>query len=120
MYLQGYSKRLYSVMFVAGIWMFKTSTFQPAVAAGAYKVINTTKVGGEGGFDYVFADSDGRRLYVPRSGGATGRVTVFDLDTLKSIGEIANTNSVHGVAIDPKSKHGFSSSKPVVMFDTNR
>jgi len=25
---------------------------------------------------------------------------------------------VHGVAVDPKSGHGFSSSQPVVMFDT--
>jgi DNA-binding beta-propeller fold protein YncE len=45
-------------------------------------------------------------------------VTVFDLETLKSLGEIPNTNGVHGVAVDPKSNHGFTSSKPVVMFDT--
>jgi DNA-binding beta-propeller fold protein YncE len=89
-----------------------------AWAAEPYKVVNTAKVGGEGGFDYVFADADGRRLYIPRSGGATSRVTVFDLDTLSSVGEIPNTNGVHGVAVDPKSHHGFSSSKPVVMFDT--
>jgi DNA-binding beta-propeller fold protein YncE len=88
------------------------------VAAEPYKVVNTAKVGGDGGFDYVFADADGRRLYIPRSGGATGRVTVFDLDSLNSVGEIPNTNGVHGVAVDPKSHHGFSSSKPVVMFDT--
>src|SRR5258708_1581832 len=85
-------------------------------AAGAepYKLINTAKVGGAGGWDYVFADSDGRRLYIPRS----GRVTVYDLDTLKSVGEIPNTTGVHGVAVDPKSGRGFTSSKPVVMFDT--
>jgi DNA-binding beta-propeller fold protein YncE len=88
-----------------------------APAAEAYKVVNTAKVGGDGGFDYVFADSDGRRLYIPRS-GAMGRVTVFDLDTLKSVGEIPKTNGVHGVAVDPQSHHGFTSSKPVVMFDT--
>jgi DNA-binding beta-propeller fold protein YncE len=110
--------RLSSALFVAGTWMLITSTCLSAPAVQTYKVVNEAKVGGEGGFDYVFADAEGRRLYVPRSGGATGRVTVFDLDTLKSVGEIPNTNSVHGVAIDPKSNHGFSSSKPVVMFDT--
>jgi len=88
------------------------------VADEPYKMANTAKVGGEGGFDYVFADADGRRLYIPRSSGATSRVTVFDLDSLSSVGEIPNTLGVHGVAIDPKSHHGFSSSKPVVMFDT--
>ena len=37
-----------------------------AMAAEPYKVVNTAKVGGQGGFDYVFADVDGRRLYIPR------------------------------------------------------
>jgi DNA-binding beta-propeller fold protein YncE len=87
-----------------------------------YKIIRTAKVGGEGRFDYVVADSDGRKLYVPRAGGrgaaVKSRVSVFDLDTLAPLGEIADTNGVHGVAIDPKSGHGFSSSSPVVMFDT--
>ncbi len=46
-------------------------------------------------------------------------MTVFDLDTLKPVGEIPQTMGVHGVAVDPKSHHGFTSSKPVVMFDTN-
>ena len=55
---------------------------QQAPTAGPYKVLKTVKVGGEGGFDYVFADVVGRRLYVPRS-GPTARITVFDLDTLE-------------------------------------
>jgi DNA-binding beta-propeller fold protein YncE len=43
---------------------------------------------------------------------------VYDLDSLKQVGEIPNTKGVHGVATDPISGHGFTSSKPVVMFDT--
>ena len=86
-----------------------------AQQAGPYKVLQTAKVAGEGGFDYVYADDAGRKLYVPRS-GPSGRITVFDLDTLKPVGEIANA-SAHGVAVDTKSQHGFASSKPVVMFD---
>ncbi|MGD0442459.1 MAG: hypothetical protein ABSA39_00850 [Edaphobacter sp.] len=84
-------------------------------AQGPYKVLQTEKVGGEGGFDYVYADDAGRKLYVPRSGPA-GRITVFDLDTLKPLGEVADA-SAHGAAVDPKSQHGFGSSKPVVMWD---
>jgi DNA-binding beta-propeller fold protein YncE len=82
-----------------------------------YKVIKTAKVGGAGGFDYVYADAVGRRLYIPRSGQQGARVTVFDLDTLAPVGEIANTNA-RGAAVDPKSNHGFASSKPVAMWDT--
>jgi DNA-binding beta-propeller fold protein YncE len=89
-----------------------------ASADEPYKLINSVKVGGAGGFDYVLADSDGRRLYVPRSGGQDSRVTVFDLDTLKPAGVIPDTKGVHGVAVDSFSHHGFSSSNPVVMFDT--
>jgi hypothetical protein len=90
-----------------------TSADEPA-SGGPYKVIKTAKVGGAGGFDYVTADSDGRKLYVPRG----NRVVVYDLDSLSQVGEIPETKSVHGVAIDPASGHGFVSSNPVVMFDT--
>ena len=76
---------------------------------GPYKVLQTEKVGGEGGFDYVYADDAARKLYIPRSGPA-GKITVFDLDTLKPAGEIANA-SAHGAAVDTKSKHGFGSSE---------
>ncbi len=93
-----------------------TAGAQQSPNAGPYKVLTTAKVGGEGGFDYVFADSHGRRLYIPR-GGSPGRVSVFHLDTLAPVGEIGN-NSARGVAVDTKSGHGFASSKPVMMWDT--
>jgi DNA-binding beta-propeller fold protein YncE len=100
--------------------------------AGPYKVLKTAKVGGEGGWDYIFADAVGRRLYIPR--GATrevvatdttpaapavpARLTIFNLDTLEKIGEIAGVGG-NGTAVDPKSGHGFTSDHPKVsMFDT--
>src|SRR6476619_2012328 len=89
---------------------------QPASGAGPYKILKMAKVGGEGGFDYVYADADGRRLYVPR-GGNPGRIAIYNLDTLEPVGEIPNA-SARGAAVDPKSHHGFASSKPVVMWDT--
>jgi YVTN family beta-propeller protein len=85
-----------------------------AQQAGPYKVLQTEKVGGEGGFDYVYADAAARRLYIPRLGPA-GKITVFDLDTLKPVGEIGA--SAHGATVDAKSQHGFGSSKPVAMWD---
>ncbi len=86
-------------------------------AQGPYKVLKTAKVGGAGGFDYVYADSAGRRLYIPRTGNPGARITVFNLDTLEPAGEIPET-SARGAAVDPKSSHGFVTSKPVVMFDS--
>ena len=86
---------------------------QPAAAAEPYKVLDTTQVMGSGGIDYVYADNDGRRVYVPRG----GQTFVFDLDSHKLIGSITGISG-HGVAIDSQSHHGFSSSKPLGMFDT--
>ena len=84
-------------------------------AQGPYKILKTAKVGGAGGFDYVYADYDGRKLYIPRT-GTPPRITVFNLDTLELVSEIPNV-SARGAAVDPKSGHGFVTSKPVVMFD---
>jgi glutamine cyclotransferase len=78
-----------------------------------YKVLDTTQLMGNGGIDYVYADNDGRRVYVPR-GGST---FVFDLDSHKYIGSITNAGG-HGVAIDTKTHHGFSSAPKIAMFDT--
>jgi DNA-binding beta-propeller fold protein YncE len=78
-----------------------------------YKVLDTTQIMGSGGIDYVYADNDGRRVYVPR--GADTHV--FDLDTHKYIGAITNVGG-HGVAIDTKTHHGVSSSSPPCLFDT--
>ena len=88
---------------------------QSAPASGPYKVLKTAKVGGEGGYDYIFADVDSRRLYIPR-GGPSGRLTVFNLDSLEAAGTIDNV-SAGGATVDPKSHHGFSTTKPITMWD---
>ena len=100
-------------------------TFAPsgfAQPAGPYKVLKTARVGGEGGWDYIYADVAGRRLYIPRRGTPATpevqtRLSIYNLDTLEPIGEIAGVGG-QGAAVDPKSGHGFTSSKPISMFDT--
>jgi hypothetical protein len=88
---------------------------QNSPATAPYKVLKTAKVGGEGGYDYIFADVEGRRLYIPR-GGQTGQVMVFNLDTLEPAGSIPEVRS-GGATVDPKSHHGFSTTKPLTMWD---
>jgi DNA-binding beta-propeller fold protein YncE len=82
-------------------------------SAAPYKVLDTTQLMGNGRIDYVYADNDGRRIYVPRG----GQTYVFDLDSRKYIGAIADISG-HGVAVDTATHHGFSSSAQVGMFDT--
>ena len=85
--------------------------------SGPYKILKSAKVGGEGGFDYVTADSAQRLLFVGRSGNP-GRIMVYNLDKLDKVGEVPNVMRTHGATASPKSHHGFASSNPVVMFDT--
>ena len=85
--------------------------------SNAYTVLSTIQMGGAGGWAHVYADAEGRRLYVPRTGtGAAARIVVYDLDTLKPAGAIARVNA-HAVVVDPASGHGFSASRPISMWD---
>src|SRR5258706_12252535 len=63
--------------------------------ASGYHLLKRIEVGGDGGWDYLTVDSAAHRLYV--SHGA--RVVVIDLDKGAVIGEIPDTNGVHGIAI---------------------
>src|SRR5580704_9702727 len=110
--------RRFCFSFAVSVIIFASSTgfAQQAPSTGPYKVLKTAKVGGAGGYDYVYADAAGRRLYIART-GPTPRINVFDLDTLDPVGEISTTNA-HGVVVDAKSNHGFASTKPILMFDT--
>ena len=44
-------------------------------------------------------------------------MSIYNLDTLELVSEIAGVGG-QGAAVDPKSGHGFTSSKPISMFDT--
>lgn len=104
-------KTLLRILSVAGIGLLAGNVL--AQTDNPYKVLDTQQIMGNGGIDYVYADNDGRRVYVPR-GSST---FVFDLDTHKYIGAITNISG-RGVAIDTASHHGISSSSPLGMFDT--
>jgi len=87
---------------------------QPGPADGPYKVLKTAKVGGDGAFDYISVDVAARRLYIPRRDPSG--LTVFNLDTLEPVGSIP-TIAAGGAVVDPKTHHGFSTTKPVTMWD---
>jgi DNA-binding beta-propeller fold protein YncE len=82
-----------------------TAAVAVAAAGPGYKVIKTYKLGGEGGWDYLIADSAARHLYISRS----THVIVLDLDSGKTVGDIADTPGVHGIALAPDLGRGFTS-----------
>jgi DNA-binding beta-propeller fold protein YncE len=84
-------------------------------AASEYRLINRIAIPGDYGWDYLTADSKGRRLYVSHD----QEVVVLDLDSNAIIGKIAG-KSIHGIAIAEEFGRGFiSCSDPgsVIIFD---
>jgi DNA-binding beta-propeller fold protein YncE len=68
-------------------------------------VINTFKVGGEGGWDYLEIDSSSRHLFISHG----THVQVIDADSGKAVGDIPDTPGVHGIALAPELGRGFTS-----------
>src|SRR3954454_10275892 len=121
---------LVSALMIAGV--ASASRAQQPSTDGPYKVLMRARVGGEGGTDYIHANAIDGRLYITRNAvravpatdstpardAVPGRVTVFDLKTLKPLGEIMNGGG-NGAVVDAKTGDGFASSHPdVSMFDT--
>jgi YVTN family beta-propeller protein len=81
-----------------------------------YHLLQKVILGGEGGWDYLTVDPDARRLYISRG----THVMVVNADTYKVVGDIPNTNGVHGIAFAPKLGRGFTSNgrdNTVTVFD---
>jgi len=77
---------------------------------------SSAKLGGDGGWDYLFMDSAARRLYVSHA----THVVVIDVDTFKPVGDIPDTSGVHGIAIAADLGRGFTSNGrdgSVTIFD---
>jgi DNA-binding beta-propeller fold protein YncE len=73
-------------------------------------------IGGDGGTDYLLAEPGTGRVFVSRS----THVMVIDGASGKVLGDIPDTPRNHGIALAPKSNHGFITSagdSTVEMFD---
>src|SRR5260370_41350910 len=84
--------------------------------SGKYQVIKTIPVGGDEGWDYVTVDSAARRVYVSHG----SHVVVLDADDYTVVGDIPDTQGVHGIAIASEFGRGFVSdgrANNVTIFD---
>jgi len=89
----------------AGVFILSFAALALAAAGPGYHVTTTYKVGGEGWWDYLTADSDARRVYISRG----THVMVIDADSGKPVGDIPDTPGVHGIALAPELGRGFTS-----------
>src|SRR5437763_10040984 len=87
-----------------------------AQTASGYHLAKTLAVGGDEGWDYVAVDSSARRVYVSHG----THVVVLDADSGAAVGDIPDTQGVHGIAIAPDLGRGFTSNgraNTVPIFD---
>jgi hypothetical protein len=113
---------LFAILSVLAVaFIFSAVTFSlaapPSPGPSGYHVVKSVPVSGEGGWDYVYVDSDARRIYVSHG----TQVVVLDADTFAAVGAIPDTQGVHGIAIASDLGRGFTSNgraDNVTIFDT--
>jgi DNA-binding beta-propeller fold protein YncE len=100
--------RIFTSLFLMG--------FAASVNAQQYKVSSRIAFPGEGGWDYLIADSANRQLYISHN----TQVEVVDLDSQKPITAIPGMSHIHGIAIANDLNRGFISDggdNVVAIFD---
>lgn len=88
----------------------------PAASSAQTFKVQRYSIGGDGGTDYLLAEAGTSRVFVSRG----THVMVVDGTTGKVLGDIPDTPRNHGIALAPKSGHGFITSggdSTVTMFD---
>jgi len=94
----------------------RVAAASPAPGPSGYHLLKKIPLGGEGFWDYLIFDSPTRRLFISRG----TKVVVLDVDSGKVVGEIPNTDGVHGIALASDLGRGFTSNGragTVTIFD---
>lgn len=92
------------------------SAVRAGPAAESPRVLSSMNLGGDGGWDYLSFDAPRQHLFVSRG----DRVLVIDVQHARQVGTIADTQGVHGIAIAPELKRGYTSNgktASVTVFD---
>jgi len=88
----------------------------PPAGESGYHLIKKVSLGGEGFWDYLALDGPSRRLFISRG----THVMVLNVDSYEVVGDIPDTEGVHGIAIAPEFGRGFTSNgraNTVTIFD---
>lgn len=85
--------------------LFAIITMSGQAADAGYRNVKEIPVGGPGKFDYLSVDADAHRLYVTHG----TMIVVIDTEKDTVVGQITDTPGVHGFALAPELRRGFSS-----------
>jgi DNA-binding beta-propeller fold protein YncE len=111
----------YTVCFAGHRWVAFGCALLLALATHAearpqYRLAHELPLPGDEGWDYLTFEPGGHRLFIAHG----SRVDVVDTNTLKVVGEIADTPGVHGIALAPELNRGYVSAGRagvIVVFD---
>ncbi|MFZ0519609.1 MAG: hypothetical protein WAN14_08600 [Candidatus Acidiferrales bacterium] len=102
------SKRIICVTFTFFLFSLLAPAHVPAApqssGGSGYHLIKKVKLGGAGGWDYLEVDPATHRLFISRA----THVIVVDPEQGKIIGDIPDTQGVHGIAFADKFNKGFT------------
>ena len=93
-----------TMMVILGITISRTSA-APEGGMTLYRIVDTIKLAGNGGWDYCAVDAPSHRLFVTHD----ACVQVIDVATNKLIGTVSNLQGVHGIAFADIFKKAFIS-----------
>jgi DNA-binding beta-propeller fold protein YncE len=79
-------------------------TAPQAAGPSGYHLVKSVKLGGTGGWDYLTVDPATHRLFLSRG----THVMVVDPSQGKIIGDIPDTQGVHGIALVPEFNRGYT------------
>ena len=116
--IRNYTQSTISCLSLTLLFLASSIIISGAAAQGAsgYHVSKTLAVGGDEGWDYVAVDSALRHVYVSHG----THVAVLDADSGAAVGDIPDTQGVHGIAIASDLGRGFTSNgraNTVSIFD---
>ncbi|HYL55753.1 MAG TPA: hypothetical protein VEU73_09275 [Gemmatimonadales bacterium] len=100
---------------VSALLLFSALAWPGQSPAQTFKVTKLS-IGGDGGTDYLTAEPGTGRVFISRG----THVMVVDGRTGQVLGDIPDTPRTHGIALAPKSGHGFITNggdSSVTMFD---
>jgi len=82
----------------------RSSAAPQSAGPSGYLLVKSVKLGGNGGWDYLEVDPATHRLFISRS----THVIVFDPEQGKVVGDIPDTQGVHGIAVADEFNKGFT------------
>ncbi len=98
------SSTLLALLMVVLVVPVRTTSAPQSIGGSGYQLAKKVKLGGSGGWDYLEVDPATHRVFISRG----THVIVVDPDQWKIVGDIPDTQGVHGIALADEFNKGYT------------